>query len=420
MIEKSLQNPMMIRLDITLFNFIFVIFTIFRCHGNPIYSDNGPELLVYSTFGFLESQNSTAIIYSVPLSFTAVDVPEENSILSLINSSFTRNILGEEGKLQYNQVKYLFSNTIGGKLIEIDFLESSNFNENNSVEIEILDCFQVDGNESGNIVSWNQKGVNGTTHRDGFFQVQLRLLVKSNRTNQPSRIKYRVQEKSNQIVHFGDIFLLGNRGLTALFDIDETLKPFGWTADKAFASMFFKKYQIFSGVPETVNHWKDQVSPKSGDNFSDPVFFYLSLNPWQLSPALYQFILDSGLPEGPVAVRKLETWGIPTKDTIKYALKYLDVTGYKSRSMSDLCDRMPNRVIMTCGDSAMNDPEAFGQLMRMHPDQTMISTVRLVPGKSRRQNSILRFSQAYRGTPLGSWHVYQNITELWDLKFPSL
>jgi phosphatidate phosphatase APP1 len=208
-----------------------------------------------------------------------------------------------------------------------------------------------------------------------------------------------------------EIFIAGPRGLFIVSDIDETLKPLGWTPDTAAYNLFFTPYTVFEGIAETLNGWMDQERSIS-TQLNAPIMFYQSLCAWQILPALLALIKRHNLPAGPVAVRRfrMDRFVFST-DIISEALRYAHVPKFKEEKISTIIEALPNRTFVLLGDSAMQDPAAYGDLMRRYAS-IKLTGIRKMPGLWRRFNKDARFEKDFKGVGHERWRVYDDLRSL--------
>jgi phosphatidate phosphatase APP1 len=350
------------------------------------------ELLAFPTYANVvnvthPTPESTTLTYTSPIGMVAVGVEPEKSAPWIMRAW---NHL-TDSEIKYDHIKYFFADVFPNRPVVIDFSSSPGF--------RVVDAQLV----NGKLTQFNETHVVGVTGNDGFFEVNATIqgtldqMVDEN--NGPLKFGYVASLPRMSISTAGEIYTVASRGLSLVFDMDETLKYFGWSAPRAFKNMFFRNYTMIPGANTTLLAWHQKGMPQPSDNFSQPVFFYESLSPWQLNPSLMTFVRSIGLPMGPFAIHKLPLDNFrPTRAQTRQILDYADVAGKKVESIGLLIEQRQNRSYILCGDTAMHDPEAYGELMQKYPNVYTAAAIRLVNDKAK--NTEKRFNDAFNYTKL--------------------
>ena len=369
------------------------------------------ELLTFPTYGVLlnahsppKSTKDEAVLrtYHAPIGVTAVGHESESDAVKFMQK--VGKWFGKK-QLQKDQVKYFFAEVLAKQTVVLDFTTTTLANTTNGDasmggqglqpdrEIQVLNATEV----NGKLISWNATHVVGITASDGFFQVNVTLEHRRPAgMGAEAIIKYQATLSEIGFKQPGEIYTVGPRGLSLVFDMDETLKYFGWTPKEAFNSMFYRPYRIIEGVNTTLNSWQQHAMPTQDDDYSPPVFFYESLSPWQLNPSLMNFVRSQGLPMGPFAIHKLPIDGFrPTPKNAKQILDFADVAGKKVESISRIFQQMSNRSYIMCGDTAMHDPEAYSEVINLFPQTHAVAAIRLIPEE--KKNEPERFKKSFGG-----------------------
>ena len=91
---------------------------------------------------------------------------------------------------------------------------------------------------------------------------------------------------------------------------------------------------------------------------------------------------------------------------------FADPQETKPRAIEPLLRRFPQRRFVLVGDSGEKDPEAYGALARMYPEQLGRIFIREVSGKTRSDG---RFREAFKDVPQDKWIVFTRAEEVMDL-----
>lgn len=199
----------------------------------------------------------------------------------------------------------------------------------------------------------------------------------------------------------GRVRLLPSRGVSVISDIDDTIKH-SQVYDKKLllANTFLHPWQVVPDMAALYQRWQQAGAQ----------FHYVSGSPWQLYPALDEFLTDSGFPQGSYALRQFRI-----KDKSLF-----DMLGaperHKHEAIGDLLRRYPQRRFILVGDSTESDPEIYGEMARLFPEQIVhifIRQVSPVPGKPE------RYAKAFAGLDEQLWTLF-TIAEQIDITIPSL
>ena len=92
-------------------------------------------------------------------------------------------------------------------------------------------------------------------------------------------------------------------------------------------------------------------------------FHYISASPWQLYPALRQF-MDNHVPRGAVGLRNFRLKDRSFVDFLKSS------QSYKVERITEIfCKRYPEHRFILIGDSGEHDPEVYGRIARSFAKQ---------------------------------------------------
>ena len=117
----------------------------------------------------------------------------------------------------------------------------------------------------------------------------------------------------------------------------------------------------------------------------------MSGSPWQLYPALADFVQREGFPRGSFNLRQFRV-----KD--KSAVEFLEnrTLEYKLGVINTLMRRFPERQFVLVGDSGEKDPEVYKELASRFPNQVRAILIRDVRGEDLSSD---RFVKLYEKLP---------------------
>jgi phosphatidate phosphatase APP1 len=168
-------------------------------------------------------------------------------------------------------------------------------------------------------------------------------------------------------VFAGRIQLIGRRGVSVVSDIDDTIKDSNVLNKRELAAnTFAREFRPVTGMGDLYRKWA------AGGNV---VFHYVSGSPWQLYPALAQFIAREGFPMGSFHLR-------PFRLKDKSAVEFLEnrTLEYKVGVIETLMRRFPDRQFVLVGDSGERDSEVYAQMAALFPNQVRAIFIRNVVG----------------------------------------
>lgn len=184
--------------------------------------------------------------------------------------------------------------------------------------------------------------------------------------------------------------LLGSNGISVISDIDDTIKFSDVLNKKALLiNTFLKPFVPVAGMADAYRRGASQGA----------AFHYVSSSPWQLYPALREFIDSEGFPAGSVSLRNFRL-------TDSSLLEFLTASEqYKLDTIRGLLNRYPDRRFILVGDSGERDPEIYGVVAREFPRQVLRVYIRDI---HRGHDEDLRMRDALRGVPEERWMLFSN------------
>lgn len=205
----------------------------------------------------------------------------------------------------------------------------------------------------------------------------------------------------------GQLACLPPGGLSVISDIDDTVKISEVHDKRALlANTFLRPYRPVEGMAAFYSRLEREHEAR---------FHYLSASPWQLYPALSEFLDAEGFPAGTFHLKHFRL-----KDESFFSL-FADPFDYKIGLIEDLIARMPGRDLILIGDSGEQDPEVYGEIARRYPDRVRAILIRDVdaPGAEPRDR---RRAVAFAGVDAARVHWFSGGLpgEIGDLSFEPL
>jgi len=212
--------------------------------------------------------------------------------------------------------------------------------------------------------------------------------------NTPQALDFDVQMPAGDERTFGGrIHLIGDRGVSVISDIDDTIKV-THVRDRGalLRQTFLRDFEAVPGMAEVYQRWRA----------GGAAFHYVSRSPWQLYPALSEFLTEHGLPSGTFHMRKFRWKNASTLTP--------DHDGAKKESVVEaILAALPHRHFIMVGDSGEHDPEIYGALARRYPDQVRGLFIRNTTAEVRQSP---RLQQATADIPADRWQLFDRPEEL--------
>jgi hypothetical protein len=193
----------------------------------------------------------------------------------------------------------------------------------------------------------------------------------------------------------GEAHLLATTGISVISDIDDTIKISDVTDRKALLqNTFLKPFQAVNGMAEVYRAWAKE---------SKAQFHYVTASPWQLYPALSDFVRNSQFPSGTFHMKPFR-W----KDESFFNL-FRSPEGYKRRVIEPMLKSFPQRHFVLVGDSSERDPEIYAALARKYPEQVIRILIRDVSGE---EAGSRRYQKVFKNVPPERWRVFGSPEEI--------
>ena len=192
----------------------------------------------------------------------------------------------------------------------------------------------------------------------------------------------------------GEVQLVSPEGISIISDIDDTIKISRVNRKrKLLNNTFLKKYRPVAGMARLYRHWeRDGAS-----------FHYVSGSPWQLYPALQDFMKTERFPKGSFELRNFRVKDSSFTEFMKHPRKQ------KTRAIGQLLDMYPKREFVLVGDSGESDPEIYAEFARSYPDQILHILIRDVKDNPMTRE---RINSAFGGIDSMYWTIFTDAGEL--------
>jgi phosphatidate phosphatase APP1 len=233
---------------------------------------------------------------------------------------------------------------------------------------ERAQMFMVD-NERSKSLSISVSGrtvILASSEANGHFEDQITVNESQGKSGEWIEIRA-VTRPGDSRVFVGRIQLIGRRGVSVVSDIDDTIKDSNvFDRHELAANTFAREFRPVIGMPDLYRRWAVG---------GDVVFHYVSGSPFQLYPALAQFVEREGFPKGSFNLR-------PFRLKDKSAVEFLEnrTLEYKVGVIETLMRRFPDRQFVLVGDSGERDTEVYAEMLSRFPNQVRAILIRDVKG----------------------------------------
>jgi uncharacterized protein DUF2183 len=203
-----------------------------------------------------------------------------------------------------------------------------------------------------------------------------------------------VLPKDDPRTFVGAVQLLGDRGLSVISDVDDTIKITEATNQKAMLrNTFLRPFTPVEGMPELYEAWLRQEAS----------FHYVSATPWQLFLPLSNWCREARYPYGSYDLRLFRLKDRTAFDLLKAPDEF------KRKAIEPLLTAFPKRTFVLVGDTGGHDPEIYGNVARAFPQHAVRIYIRNVTNEAADSP---RFRTAFAGVPGDRWQVFRDVGEI--------
>ncbi len=192
----------------------------------------------------------------------------------------------------------------------------------------------------------------------------------------------------------GTCYVLNEKGLSVISDIDDTIKISNVTSKQLLLkNTFLEEFEPVPGMAKLFAQWESDYQA---------AFHYVSSSPWQLYPELESFRERYHFPKASFHLKSIR----PKDRTILNL--FADPVITKTAEITRLVNRFPQRHFVLVGDAGERDPEIYGALARKYPNQIVailirdLSTVR----------DLVRYRAAFADVPGHLWMFFRDPEEI--------
>jgi hypothetical protein len=195
----------------------------------------------------------------------------------------------------------------------------------------------------------------------------------------------------------GKVLMLESVGLSVISDVDDTVKD-SCVLDKIklLRNTFLMPYNAVTGMANAYRHLADQ----------GVTFHFVSCSPWHLYPTLVEFLTENDFPSATMTMKRLRLKDSSVKEFLS------SPEDFKLPRIINLIRTFPHRKFLLIGDSGEKDPEVYGQIARLCPNQVVGIFIRNVTAESVES---LRLQAAFRDVPAERWKLFTDARDLLDI-----
>ncbi len=255
--------------------------------------------------------------------------------------------------------------------------------------------FLVD-NEGGKRFTLQTGGIDsrlGPTGDNGHLRTEILVPAPPPQGGGEGRLVLTVRAPDGRVFS-GEVALLPPTGVSVVSDIDDTIKISGvGNKEELLANTFLRPFAAVPGMAAAYRCWAARGA----------VFCYLSASPWQLFPALRDFLHCADFPTGSLELRTFRL-----KDRSFFNL-FTSPRAYKLPRLQRLLARFPERRFVLVGDSGEQDPEIYAELARTHPGQVAAIYIRDLTGSPA---TAARCAAVFRPLSGVRWQLFRDGADL--------
>lgn len=245
------------------------------------------------------------------------------------------------------------------------------------------------------------------SRRNGHFQASVRIPISrlSEESPFPGHVASPIPLEvcalhESRPLAAGQAYLLGDRGLSIISDIDDTLKhSYVGCKRTLLTNTFLRPFETIPGMAPLFRDWAEQGA----------AFHYVSSSPWQLYQHLATHLASEGFPAGSFHLRAFRL-----RDHLIRRILMLRRSG-KASVIRAMIQTFPQRQFLLVGDSGEADPEIYGLMARKFPRQVAGIYIRQIAGP---RNGPARYAKAFREVQPALIRMFRDAEELADIRLP--
>ncbi|CAO3650278.1 unnamed protein product [Cunninghamella echinulata] len=214
----------------------------------------------------------------------------------------------------------------------------------------------------------------------------------------------RIQDKCLELEYYftgielppnmGWVDVIEPTGISIISDIDDTIKVTDILdgKDAILHNTFFRKSKEVPGMSSVYQSFSNRGMK----------VHYVSNSPWQVYPALQNFLVDHQFPKGSIHLRMISTQGLILGKPGKH----------KYDTIINIIKDFPERKFILIGDSGEIDPELYAKVYHEYPQQVIKIFIHDVTSE--------RAKQADRQTALRGESLYDGVKKFISKEAPKL
>jgi phosphatidate phosphatase APP1 len=259
---------------------------------------------------------------------------------------YSDDISSDEKKILGERIKYFLTDNKRGKNIKIKISEKE--------------------------YTLNKTSPNG--HTTSLIKIKYRKKIEDDASDVTFST---LPEKNENKIFSGSFKIIGEKGYSIISDIDDTIKESNVLDKKELVkNTFIRKFRPVKGMSDLYRKFEKK----------NVCFHYVSGSPWQLYPAINNFLNDEQFPRGSV---ELKLFRVKDRSAIKFITA--DQMDYKISSIKTIINRFQERKFILIGDSGEKDPEVYSEIAGQYKDKIkfiFIRDVGLIEENSSRRKSV--------------------------------
>jgi len=324
--------------------FLCLISVIFITSALPASEDKRgiDHVIIYPAYGYYDDGD-----WVIPLRIYSYEYRERGERIFSGMVNFRRDLETEQSEIFQSRIRYFVADSESGEEVKFVF--------DDDPEGTIFKVKDKDGNH----LSTNRNG-----EIEGEIRISDELVNTILENNQSEENWLSLSVVSDGHIGGGKVRLIEQEGLSVISDIDDTIKitqiPAGPRV--VIRNTFYKEYSPAPRMADLYNSWENAS------------FHYVSGSPWQLYPALSEFMFDEDVdfPEGTFHLKSVtknlfsrSTWSDLREVTMNDDVTYEQ----KLRQITQIFEHFPQRQFILIGDSGERDPEIFSAIREQFSEQ---------------------------------------------------
>lgn len=300
------------------------------------------HVIIYPSYGYYEDGE-----WVIPLRIYSFEYRDRAERIFSGMLNYRRDLETDQSEIFQGRIRYFVADSESGEEVKFVFDDDP---EGTIFKVKDKDGHQVLTNRNGEI--------------EGEIRLSDELAKTILKNNQSEENWLSLSVVSDGHVGGGKVRLIEPEGLSVISDIDDTIKitqiPAG--SRVVVRNTFYKEYSPAPRMADLYNSWENAS------------FHYVSGSPWQLYPALSEFMFDEDVdfPEGTFHLKSVtknlfsrSTWSDLRELTMNDDVTY----DQKLRQIAQIFEHFPQRQFIMVGDSGERDPEIFSAIREQFPGQ---------------------------------------------------